>query len=219
MNRAPYRRGKIQSQRLKYVIMMIVSMLHIDHIYGLLSRATPSIRASYRLHRSSFSTVYSMATRLSSRTMRPMPFSLRPLSSTETSKLKQSYSVETNRGDDIYSISLSIPTMEIMEEVGALIAVLSQPSDVLFLDGDLGAGKTTFSRGFIKCKLGIGDDYSDYDDGIDIDDTATHSGVARVQQASLRITSPTYLLSNTYEYTEDDDMGDGDEEGHGKTIE
>eukprot|EP00532_Pseudo-nitzschia_australis_P019042 CAMPEP_0168287440 /NCGR_PEP_ID=MMETSP0142_2-20121227/2263_1 /TAXON_ID=44445 /ORGANISM="Pseudo-nitzschia australis, Strain 10249 10 AB" /LENGTH=255 /DNA_ID=CAMNT_0008232825 /DNA_START=719 /DNA_END=1486 /DNA_ORIENTATION=+ len=117
--------------------------------------------------------------------------------------------------DDFYSMSLSIPTMEMMEEVGALIAVLSQPTDVLFLDGDLGAGKTTFSRGFIKCKLGIVDD----DDDDDADDTTSDndndnisdSGAARVQDASLRITSPTYLLSNTYEYIESDDY-DRDED-------
>eukprot|EP00536_Pseudo-nitzschia_multiseries_P010522 jgi/Psemu1/203500/e_gw1.323.25.1 len=193
-------------------------MLHIDCVYGLLSRATPSIRASNRLHRSPFSSVSSMATNFSLRTTRSMPFLLRPSSSAETFKLKQSFSVETNRCDDIYSVSLSIPTMEMMEEVGALLAVLSQPSDVLFLDGDLGAGKTTFSRGFIKCKLGIMEDSSDCD-GNDIDDNLTDSGVARVQQASLRITSPTYLLSNTYEYIESDDFSEENKEGEGKTIE
>lgn len=97
-------------------------------------------------------------------------------------------------GDEYYSISLSIPTMETMEEVGALIAIISQPTDVLFLDGDLGAGKTTFSRGFIKCKLGITDDN---DGGKNGDD--------RKGDSSMRITSPTYLLSNTYEYIEEDD--------------
>ena len=69
--------------------------------------------------------------------------------------------------------------MEIMEEVGALVSILSEPSDVLFLDGDLGSGKTTFSRGFIKCKLGI------------------------QEEEEIRITSPTYLLSNAYVYKED----------------
>jgi len=87
--------------------------------------------------------------------------------------------------------------MEIMEEVGALISILSEPSDVLFLDGDLGAGKTTFSRGFIKCKLGIKDEYDD-------------AGNPRVQQSELRITSPTYLLSNTYVYKEYDNDDSGD---------
>jgi tRNA A37 threonylcarbamoyladenosine biosynthesis protein TsaE len=96
--------------------------------------------------------------------------------------------------------------MEMMEEVGALIAILSKQTDVLFLDGDLGAGKTTFSRGFIKCKLGIeGDDYG-YDENDDCEDTAA----TRVGRGSLRITSPTYLLSNTYEYREDVDLSEED---------
>lgn len=38
-------------------------------------------------------------------------------------------------------ISLSVPTYEVMEEVGSLISISSEPSDVLFLTGDLGSGK------------------------------------------------------------------------------
>ena len=110
--------------------------------------------------------------------------------------------VKKSEDDNSHSVFLSIPTMEVMEEVGALLAILSQQTDVLFLDGDLGAGKTTFSRGFIKCKLGIADDVSDNEDNED----GNTSG-ARVEDASLRITSPTYLLSNTYEYRDDDDDG------------
>jgi tRNA A37 threonylcarbamoyladenosine biosynthesis protein TsaE len=45
---------------------------------------------------------------------------------------------------------------------------------VIFLDGDLGAGKTCLARGFVRALTG--------------DDT-------------LRVTSPTYLLSNTYRAT------------------
>ncbi len=44
-----------------------------------------------------------------------------------------------------------------MEEVGALIAVLSLPTDSIFLDGDLGSGETIFSQGYIGCKMGIPD--------------------------------------------------------------
>ena len=47
-----------------------------------------------------------------------------------------------------------------------------------FLLVDLGAGKTTFARGFISCKLG-------WDQG---------------KGHALKVTSPTYLLSNTYCY-------------------
>jgi len=108
--------------------------------------------------------------------------------------------------------------MEIMEEVGALIAILSQPTDVLFLDGDLGAGKTTFSRGFIKCKLGIKDEYNDADHVDGDKDKDDGVGGPRIQQQALRITSPTYLLSNTYVYKEDDN-GDGDDDsGDNKQI-
>lgn len=41
-----------------------------------------------------------------------------------------------------------VPTAVAMEALGASIAVLSQAGDVFVLTGELGAGKTTFSRGF-----------------------------------------------------------------------
>lgn len=105
-----------------------------------------------------------------------LPSTLKRRSSSSSSVLSSVRNIFNNRFN---SISLSIPTMEIMEEVGALVSILSEPSDVLFLDGDLGSGKTTFSRGFIKCKLGI------------------------QEEEEIRITSPTYLLSNAYVYKED----------------
>jgi len=95
---------------------------------------------------------------------------------------------ETTVSNKLFSLSLSIPTTETMEEVGALISVMSQPTDVIFLDGDLGAGKTTWSRGFIECKLGLDDPENDAD--------------------PVRVTSPTYLLSNTYAYRDDDATDD-----------
>jgi tRNA A37 threonylcarbamoyladenosine biosynthesis protein TsaE len=82
-----------------------------------------------------------------------------------------------------------------MEEVGALLSVVSQPPDVIFLDGDLGAGKTCFARGFIQCKLGL-----DLDDGDPIDDSGQESDNIKRKTPSLQVTSPTYLLSNTYSY-------------------
>jgi hypothetical protein len=48
----------------------------------------------------------------------------------------------------------------------------ASPPDAIFLDGYLGAGKTTFCRGFILCQTGQED-------------------------SGMRFTSPTYLLSNT----------------------
>jgi hypothetical protein len=95
----------------------------------------------------------------------------------------------------LFNISLSIPTVETMEEVGALLSVVSQPPDVIFLDGDLGAGKTCFARGFIQCKLGL-----DLDDGDPIDDSGQESDNIKRKTPSLQVTSPTYLLSNTYSY-------------------
>jgi tRNA A37 threonylcarbamoyladenosine biosynthesis protein TsaE len=82
------------------------------------------------------------------------------------------------------SVELKIPTSDVMEEIGGLLystiddEVSSDESGagaaagaVICLDGDLGAGKTAFSRGFVRAATG---------------------------DWSLRVTSPTYLLSNAY---------------------
>jgi tRNA threonylcarbamoyladenosine biosynthesis protein TsaE len=55
-------------------------------------------------------------------------------------------------------------------EIGAQVATLAQPGDVLVLAGDLGAGKTTFTQGFGR--------------GLDI---------------AERITSPTFTLVRSYD--------------------
>jgi len=55
---------------------------------------------------------------------------------------------------------------------------------VSYVNLDLGAGKTTLARGFVLCKLGVDE--------------------AQVQGQALRVTSPTYLLSNTYFYSDED---------------
>lgn len=60
-----------------------------------------------------------------------------------------------------------------IEALGSSIGKALEVGDVLFLTGDLGAGKTTLARGIIRQKCG--------------DET-------------MRVTSPTYLLDNTYEY-------------------
>ena len=69
-------------------------------------------------------------------------------------------------------IEIVVPTPDDMEDVGGILSVGSRGGDVILLDGDLGAGKTCFSRGFVRGKTGR------YDE---------------------RVTSPTYLLSNTYD--------------------
>ena len=76
------------------------------------------------------------------------------------------------------SISLTIPTPEDMEDLGALLSVGTTHGDVILMDGDLGAGKTCFSRGFVRARTGM---------------------------EGLGVTSPTYLLCNTYPTTTDDD--------------
>lgn len=74
-------------------------------------------------------------------------------------------------GEDRYSLDLSVPTADDMEDLGGLLSVDSGAGDALLLDGDLGAGKTCFARGFVRGRTGA---------------------------TGARVTSPTYLLSNTY---------------------
>lgn len=75
-----------------------------------------------------------------------------------------------------HRLGLEIATIEDMEDVGAVLSVGTEKGDVLVLDGDLGSGKTCFSRGFIRAKTGCDD---------------------------MKVTSPTYLLSNVYKADED----------------
>ena len=70
-----------------------------------------------------------------------------------------------------YALTLCIPTPEDMLDMGGLLSVNTKRGDILLLDGDLGAGKTCFSRGFIRARTGVLEE---------------------------RVTSPTYLLSNCY---------------------
>ena len=81
-----------------------------------------------------------------------------------------------------YFLNLRIPTPEDMEDIGGLLSVSTTVGDIIFLDGDLGAGKTCFSRGFVRGRTGIPNE---------------------------RVTSPTYLLSNTYPITDDDNCKRG----------
>jgi len=90
----------------------------------------------------------------------------------------------THQNED-YQLSLTIPTPSDMEDIGALLSVNSNKGDVILLDGDLGAGKTCFSRGFIRAKTGCGDE---------------------------RITSPTYLLSNMYSIASNDINNNAEED-------
>jgi hypothetical protein len=85
---------------------------------------------------------------------------------------------------DCKPLRLYIPTEECMEEIGTFVAmmIMTTPDldtyevapnkgDVIFLQGDLGAGKSVFARGFVRGAMGNWD---------------------------VEVPSPTYLLSNTY---------------------
>uniref|UniRef100_M4BAB7 tRNA threonylcarbamoyladenosine biosynthesis protein TsaE n=1 Tax=Hyaloperonospora arabidopsidis (strain Emoy2) TaxID=559515 RepID=M4BAB7_HYAAE len=63
-----------------------------------------------------------------------------------------------------------------MELLGERLAHGRQPGDVLFLQGDLGCGKTCLARGFVR---------------------------AHTQQKEMVVPSPTYLLVNTYDEAAD----------------
>ena len=71
-----------------------------------------------------------------------------------------------------HQLLLHIETPDDMHDLGALLSqIATKRGDVLLLDGDLGAGKTCLSRGFIQTIAG----------GLE-----------------ERVTSPTYLLCNSY---------------------
>lgn len=75
-------------------------------------------------------------------------------------------------------MELQIPTTEDMEDLGGLICSMGMcAGDVLLLKGGLGSGKTCFARGFVRAATG---------------------------DEELRVTSPTYLLSNSYSAAQDD---------------
>jgi tRNA threonylcarbamoyladenosine biosynthesis protein TsaE len=48
------------------------------------------------------------------------------------------------------SLELDLPDTDATERLGRMLAQLHPAPAVIFLSGDLGAGKTTFSRGFIQ---------------------------------------------------------------------
>jgi len=77
---------------------------------------------------------------------------------------------------DAYTLKLSVPTPEDMEDVGAILSMGTTAGDTILLGGDLGAGKTCFSRGFIRARTG---------------------------NVDMRVTSPTYLLCNAYPSQQD----------------
>ena len=71
--------------------------------------------------------------------------------------------------------SILCKTPEDIENLGSRVAAIVGNGDVILLKGDLGAGKTTFTRGLIRSKF---------------------------EDEDMRVTSPSYLLDNVYEYDE-----------------
>ena len=76
----------------------------------------------------------------------------------------------------VISWDVKCETTEDIEELGICLADYLDIQDVILLSGDLGAGKTTFARGIIRCKFG---------------------------DNNMVVTSPSYLLDNVYQYDED----------------
>lgn len=73
------------------------------------------------------------------------------------------------------TFNITCETPEEVETFGSKVSSISGSSGVILLRGDLGAGKTTFTRGLIRAKF---------------------------EDDEMRVTSPSYLLDNTYEYDE-----------------
>mmetsp|Transcript_33802 Transcript_33802/g.132837 ORF Transcript_33802/g.132837 Transcript_33802/m.132837 type:complete len:229 (-) Transcript_33802:579-1265(-) len=74
-------------------------------------------------------------------------------------------------GEGRDALELILPSEKYTETLGAFLALNSEVGDAILLHGDLGSGKTTFARGYIRCFLG---------------------------DPNYFVTSPTYLLDNTY---------------------
>jgi len=76
------------------------------------------------------------------------------------------------------TLLLHVPSSESMETLGSALSEGTVPGDCVCLEGDLGAGKTTLCRAFIR---------------------------SRLKDPNLRVTSPSYLLDQVYDVDEDDD--------------
>ena len=118
----------------------------------------------------------------------PERMPVRAQSTTTVSQQQQEHPQRKNQ--NLSAVELRIPTAQDMEDMGGLLfstfvastgedasssssSSSSSRTGLILLDGDLGAGKTALSRGFIRAATG---------------------------EPDLRVTSPTYLLSNTYRY-------------------
>mmetsp|Transcript_23452 Transcript_23452/g.29399 ORF Transcript_23452/g.29399 Transcript_23452/m.29399 type:complete len:255 (-) Transcript_23452:227-991(-) len=73
---------------------------------------------------------------------------------------------------DYAKFVLNVKSPEDMEKIGSIVAKGASPSDTVTIRGDLGSGKTVFARGFVR---------------------------ELMQDPNLSVTSPSYLLDNSYQ--------------------
>ena len=52
------------------------------------------------------------------------------------------------------TLTLDLPNAEATEALGARLAALARPGDVILLEGPIGAGKSCLARAFIRARLG-----------------------------------------------------------------
>jgi tRNA threonylcarbamoyladenosine biosynthesis protein TsaE len=52
------------------------------------------------------------------------------------------------------TLTLDLPDAEATEALGAQLAALARPGDVILLEGPIGAGKSCLARAFIRARLG-----------------------------------------------------------------
>ena len=76
------------------------------------------------------------------------------------------------RASSFLATTVRVDSPEAMERLGADLALGTGAGHTICLHGDVGAGKTCFARGFIR---------------------------ERTADPILRVTSPSYLLDNSYE--------------------
>ena len=93
------------------------------------------------------------------------------LYSTKTMLMNNSNNSDNSNNSNMYQRECI--TSEHIEEFGKEIAKVLEIGDVILLRGDLGAGKTTLTRGLLR---------------------------ELYQDDNMIVTSPSYLLDNTYEY-------------------
>ena len=158
-------------QSLNFFVVIVIMMFSSRPSLAFI-RHHPSLCSSLRLHINTLSNSQYLFATTSSRLIHTANLS------SCNNKLSHALNSNTHQNEEDYQLTLTIPTPSDMEDIGALLSVNSNKGDVILLDGDLGAGKTCFSRGFIRAKTGCGDE---------------------------RVTSPTYLLSNMYSIASNND--------------